>query len=215
MGTDEKYREYASKRLAGGFGEMNSWQIVAPRLRGKRTLDVGCSDGLYLRGLSAESVGVEHVHELAAKARETGHDVVEGDIETVVSTIDSASFDAVLASHVLEHLKRPMDMLEEMARILRPAGLLILGLPTERNVYRNLLRMDYYDGTHLYSFTTRNIQVLLRRVGLVPDPNVVYHLPKLRGSLGIKAHRVWNALGSLPGREFLSLAYWQMAAKPT
>lgn len=208
------YDQYAADRLAGDFSEMNSWALVAPRLEGKRTLDIGCSDGLYLRGLSPDSVGIEQMPELAAKARSRGHEVIEGNGEEILPKIESESFDAILASHVLEHVKRPIDLLEEVARILRPGGLLVLGLPTERNIFRNLLRMDYYAGTHIYSFTTRNTEVLLGQVGLVAEPEVIYHLPKLRGQAGVKVHKVWNRPPSLPGREFFSLAYWLIARKP-
>lgn len=211
----QDYKTYAEKRLAGGFSEMNSWTLVAPRVAGMKVLDVGCSDGLYLHTLSPESIGVEQIPELAAKARTSGQQVLEGNVEEILSSLDDNSFDAILASHVLEHVKRPIDLLEEATRLLRPGGLLVLGLPTERNIFRNLLRMDYYAGTHLYSFTTRNTEVLLQQVGLVPDSGVIYHLPQLRGEAGVRVHRLWNAVPRLPGREFCSLAYWQVATKPS
>jgi SAM-dependent methyltransferase len=210
----DDYERYASDRLAGSFSEMGSWSLVHQRLWNLKTLDVGCSDGLYLRTLSHDSVGIEQIPQLAAIAQDSGRSVMQGDVESVVQTIESETFDAVLASHVLEHVTRPLDLLEQLARILRSGGLLVLGLPTERNVFRNLLRMDYYAGTHLYSFSTRNIEVLLCRVGLAPEPAVVYHLPKLRGETGTLAHRAWNAPRRFPGREFLSLAYWMFARKP-
>jgi SAM-dependent methyltransferase len=210
---DEAYLGYATARKEGRFAVLNSWGLVAPRLEGLRTLDAGCSDGLYLKSLSPDSVGIEQIPELAKVARERGHVVIEGDVETEVRILEKESFDAVLLSHVMEHVKRPIDLLEEIHRILRPGGVLILGLPTEKNIFRNVLKMDYFAGTHIYSFTTRNAEVLLRLVGLEPEPSVVYHLPKLRGKLGLRLHGLWN-LAPVPGKEFLSLCYWMVAAKP-
>jgi SAM-dependent methyltransferase len=43
--------------------------------------------------------------------------------------IESASFDTVLLTDVLEHIPEPMNLMNEIARILRPGGKLILGVP--------------------------------------------------------------------------------------
>jgi SAM-dependent methyltransferase len=42
---------------------------------------------------------------------------------------ESGSFDTVLLTDVLEHLPEPMKVMCEIARILRPSGKLILGVP--------------------------------------------------------------------------------------
>ena len=55
---DKQYEKYAESRLDGGFGEMSSWWLVYPYVRNKRFLDIGCSDGLYLKYMSKESRGI-------------------------------------------------------------------------------------------------------------------------------------------------------------
>jgi SAM-dependent methyltransferase len=42
---------------------------------------------------------------------------------------ESASFDTVLLTDVLEHIPEPLNLMCEIARILRPGGKLILGVP--------------------------------------------------------------------------------------
>lgn len=43
--------------------------------------------------------------------------------------LPSASFDTVLLTDVLEHLPRPDDLFREVHRLLRPGGVLIVGVP--------------------------------------------------------------------------------------
>jgi SAM-dependent methyltransferase len=43
--------------------------------------------------------------------------------------LPGADFDTVLATDVLEHLRRPENLFGEMARVLRPGGKLIVGVP--------------------------------------------------------------------------------------
>jgi hypothetical protein len=43
--------------------------------------------------------------------------------------IEDASFDAVIASHVIEHLANPLRALQEFHRVLRPGGRLVLIVP--------------------------------------------------------------------------------------
>lgn len=43
--------------------------------------------------------------------------------------LESQSFDTVLLTDVLEHIYQPVQLLSEVARVLRPAGRLIMGVP--------------------------------------------------------------------------------------
>jgi ubiquinone/menaquinone biosynthesis C-methylase UbiE len=49
-------------------------------------------------------------------------------------TFDDASFDRVIATHVLEHLPQPHRVLREWMRVLRPGGILSLVLPCDPGV---------------------------------------------------------------------------------
>jgi 2-polyprenyl-3-methyl-5-hydroxy-6-metoxy-1,4-benzoquinol methylase len=161
-------------------------------LRGKRVLDIGCSDGLYLKNLSKESVGIEQVSELSAACKKSGLNVINGDVEETVAKITDNSFDAVLFSHVMEHIDSPISMLRQIHRILVPRGRLILGLPIERNIYRDLLGMDYFDGTHIYAFSVRNAIKLLNVTGFQKKA-IYFHLPKCRSLVGHAIESLWNS----------------------
>lgn len=208
---NKDYEGFAAARLAGKFREMGSWALVRHYLEGRRCLDVGCADGLYLRYFSSDSVGIEQIPELAARARTSRLNVITGDILQELRKIESHSFEAVLFSHVMEHLDSPIAALREIARVLIPNGILLLGLPIERNIYRDILNRDYFDGTHLYAFSVRNARRLLQETGF-GNGTVIYDLPKCRGPLGKKILKLWNLL-ALPGREYFSMGYWIVTRK--
>lgn len=206
-----QYEKYAESRLDGDFGEMSSWSFVYPYLVGKRVLDVGCSDGLYLRHMSRDSVGIEQVAVLAEAGRKNGLNIINDDVLNALRQIDDSTFGGVLFSHVMEHVDCPIGMLREIQRVLQPNGNLILGLPIERNIYRKLLRKDYFNGTHIYAFSIRNTSKLLHETGFRVE-KVYYHLPKCRSRLGHSIEQLWNKI-RWPFREYLSMAYWIVAVK--
>jgi SAM-dependent methyltransferase len=54
---------------------------------------------------------------------------VRHDLNTFPYPFEDASFDHVLASHVLEHLDRPFLVMKELHRLLKPGGTLIVRVP--------------------------------------------------------------------------------------
>ena len=87
---------------------------------------------------------------------------VQGEVGdcTDLSRFESASFDVVFASNLLEHLDRPAAglLLAEAARVLRPGGRLLLLQPNFR-----LNPGGYFDDyTHVSIYTDRSLADYLR-----------------------------------------------------
>jgi SAM-dependent methyltransferase len=100
-----------------------------------RLLDVGCADGRLLdwyrscpAGSRLETHGIEMNEAAAAIARERGHRVVGGRFE-VDRELEAASFDLILALHVIEHVDDPDSFARRAAELLAPGGLLVLATP--------------------------------------------------------------------------------------
>lgn len=106
--------------------------FLLPRLRpGMRLLDAGCGPGSITAGLArhvapGEVVGVDAEPAVLAIARERGAGIPNLRFERA-SVYDlphaADSFDAAYAHQLLQHLADPPAALRELARVVRPGGL--------------------------------------------------------------------------------------------
>jgi len=108
---------------------------------GSVLLDAGCGRGrtfLYRRRLpSVRVVGLD----ISPHARDNPNvdSQLRGNLEAL--PFADASLDAVLSTHVAEHLARPEAAFDEMARVLRPGGRLLLLTPNRRHYVPVLARL--------------------------------------------------------------------------
>jgi len=80
-----------------------------------------------------------------------------------------ASFDAVLASGVLEHVPMDYESLKELNRILKPKGRLIVAyLPNRASLEEWRLRASGKGGFHLRLYGRREMRGLLLHCGFLP-----------------------------------------------
>ena len=139
----------------------------------KRILDVGCGRGytlFTLQQMGADVFGTQVSASAArAAARLIGEErVFQGTLRR--ATYADATFDAVGLWHVLEHVTEPFSELREIARILKPAGLLYVEVPNAGCWAARRYGADWlaYDVAHHVShFTPATLGLLARRAGFV------------------------------------------------
>jgi SAM-dependent methyltransferase len=135
----------------------------------KRVLDIGCATGALLAALAKdgwEALGVEISAPQAAYARrERNLDVRELPLEE--NRFGANSFDAVLASHLIEHLNDPASFTAEVHRILKDGGRFFVTTPNiagfQARLFRGRWRSAIFD--HLYLFSIKTLSALLARGG--------------------------------------------------
>jgi SAM-dependent methyltransferase len=100
-------------------------------------LDYGCGSGTLLREIAdriGEGIGVDLDERLIAEARQRNSfshiRFIHGDAKTMLP-FDDGSFDVITAMGVLEHVGPETPILEELHRVLRPDGYLVVEVPSK------------------------------------------------------------------------------------
>lgn len=107
-------------------------RLPRPARAGARALDLGAGSGGNTPLLTAAGYGavaLEHHPVAAAYTRGRGLPVVQADGQRL--PFADSSFDLVLACDVLEHLHRDDQAVQEVRRVLRPGGHLVLTVPAD------------------------------------------------------------------------------------
>jgi 2-polyprenyl-6-hydroxyphenyl methylase/3-demethylubiquinone-9 3-methyltransferase len=146
---------------------------------GRLVLDAGCGGGLVSKGLAEAGVRVVGVDRLPG-CLEVARRAVPAGLRTAVGELErlpfaDASFDAVVAADVLEHVPDLPAAVAELARVLRPGGAFLFDT-INRTAWAWFTALFGAErllglvprGTHDWRLFIRpaELDVLLRRVGL-------------------------------------------------
>lgn len=142
-----------------------------------RLLDVGCGAGDFLaraRARGYQVAGTELSAYGAEATRAAGLSAFQGEIWE--AGLPAGSFDLVTCWHVIEHVADPRRVLEEICRLLRPGGWLLLATPNlEDRIFRAAYRLTrgrrpaLYEPDerelHLFVFSADSLRRLAERSG--------------------------------------------------
>jgi SAM-dependent methyltransferase len=145
---------------------------VAP---GAQVVDVGCADGHLAAALARariDVIGVEPAPYLrerfgasAAAAGPGRATVVDGTVERL--PFESETVRAATITEVLEHVDDPLRAMTELHRVLRPAAILCLSVPTwlSERIFWGLHPRYRENSTHVRIFTRAGLADLIERSG--------------------------------------------------
>lgn len=133
-------------------------------------LDVGCASGDFLYAMKQhnwQTTGVELSTSAAQHAQEKlGLTVKIGTL--LEASLPDNHFDVIVFWHVLEHVLDPKATLAEAARIIKPNGLLVLGLPNPTSIEARLFKSAWRgwdQPRHLHLFTPAVIEQYVQDIG--------------------------------------------------
>ncbi len=108
-----------------------------------KLLEIGCAGGHFLRYCKIKGftvLGIEIGKSAADYAKNKFKlNVINDDVETAVKTVPDNSFDCIVMINLLENVKKPLNIMIQLNRILKKDGVVILIVPN----YSSLFKKDY------------------------------------------------------------------------
>ncbi len=149
--------------------------IVELFFKGKKTLDVGCGQGDFLVKDKERFIGIDDNDELLAKARNRGAQAVKSDVKKL--PFEDGGFAGAYCVNVIEHLA-PADalrMLSEIARVLAPGGVLLLGSEwPSRRIWDTFSHIRPYSPTAVRKLLSREHQETFETMDAFSVEHVLY-----------------------------------------
>jgi 2-polyprenyl-3-methyl-5-hydroxy-6-metoxy-1,4-benzoquinol methylase len=140
-----------------------------------KVLDLGCSSGLLserVRKIGHRVTGVDRI--AFPETLERVDEFAAGDLEDGIPAEVGTGFDVVIAGDVLEHLRTPERLLEDIKRVMNVGGRLVISVPNFGHWYPRVRTtvgaFDYdqrgiLDKTHYRFFTRKSLDRMLRNAG--------------------------------------------------
>jgi len=216
VGSNYDGYENTIKQLKIYYILVKSWldKNINEKKRKNRILDIGCAYGLFLQffdEIGWETYGLDISEYAINRAKNyTKAKLFVHSIENGLSMFSVNFFDVIVMFDVIEHLKNPVYVLEEIYRVLKPQGYLFMTTPNANSISRLLLKNKWpalRDKTHRILFTPYTLKFTLQRVGFeileIMTPQF-YPFSKF-----IQNRKIWQILRHIPG----GASIWVVAQK--
>ncbi|MDQ6709131.1 MAG: glycosyltransferase [Candidatus Dormibacteraeota bacterium] len=188
--------DYDSRAFDSAIPLQRYWQrgrhrtITALAQGFTRVLDVGCGSSRILASIPGMTGLDIQLHKLRF-ARRFGNLLVHGSIFAI--PFPDASFDCLICSEVIEHIPAEEKAIDELSRVLKIGGRLILGTPdydkwqwrTLEWLYARLSPGGYAD-EHITHYSMKNLSIYLQGKGFeiesvqyVGSSEMIFSLKKL------------------------------------
>lgn len=130
-------------------------------------LEIGCASGYFLDAIKqkvSSISGTEWDYQNALFAQRKGFTV-----KKEISEYDQ-QFDKIFMFHVLEHIRKPLDFLQQLRRHLTANGHLFIEVPNIDDVLIKTYKLAefrnfYYQSAHLWYFNRESLETVLMRAG--------------------------------------------------
>jgi len=134
-----------------------------------RLLEIGCGNGAtleLLRSLGWHTEGLDIDPEAVERARRGGLLVQLGTLQSQM--FPAESFDAIVSSHVIEHVPNPTSLVHECYRLLKPGGRMVSITPNGGSWGHRFYQRDWRGlepPRHLHIFTKEALTGLCLKAG--------------------------------------------------
>jgi 2-polyprenyl-3-methyl-5-hydroxy-6-metoxy-1,4-benzoquinol methylase len=134
---------------------------------GARVLDIGCGRGVLLGALADRGFEVHGV-EISPEAARGADPRAEIRVASKVADAgyEGSSFDEVIIWHVFEHMEDPRGTLEEVRRLLKPGGRVVIAVPNFESAQARWTGAAWFHldlPRHLYHFPLPALREMLEQ----------------------------------------------------
>lgn len=151
-------------------------QLISKYYRTGKILDIGCGTGEFLKickDAKWVTLGIEPDPDARKKAVENhGLDVLE---EAEIKSLKNEDFDIISMWHVLEHVSNLNERIEDLKRLIKPNGVIIIAVPNLSSLDAQIYQEYWaaYDlPRHLYHFSPSDIETVFESHGLTVFKNL-------------------------------------------
>lgn len=138
-------------------------------------IDIGSGPGMFLdaaKHCNWEALGIEPSKIASKYCLDKGHNVLNNFFNSDLADSLSNKFDAAHLNNVLEHIKDPAELLDDVKKVLKPGGVICVTVPNEYNplqqsIIRNLEHKEWWVAPkhHLNYFDFDSLEQLLTKTG--------------------------------------------------
>lgn len=169
---------YKNSKNYGNPNSSSRLKIMATLVdKNQKVLDLGCGTGDFIKILNKknkEIEGIEISKKVAQIGQKKGFKIKIADLHSTFP-YPKNTFDTVTAGEIIEHIYDTDFFLEEIKRILKPNGFLVLSTPNIATIGRRLMllsgvnslietSLDHSAG-HIRYFTKKSLEDLLKKHG--------------------------------------------------
>ena len=123
-----------------------------PALNGKDVLDIGCASGFYTEhalnagaNVTAIDISQKMLDRLVAQIKSPKLKLFRADVSQPMPFLKSDSFDCVISSLMFHYIKDWEPMLEELHRVIKNGGRMVISTHHPTSLFLYLKRSSYYD----------------------------------------------------------------------
>lgn len=146
---------------------------LVEKISGKKEgslLDIGCGTGAFLHTIQQSGWKITGLEPDEA-ARKKAFELYQLEVESaeILFSLAPQSFDAITMWHVLEHVHELHPYMDQLKKILLPAGKLFIAVPNYTSYDEKVYKQNWaaYDvPRHLYHFSPKAMKHLLEMHGL-------------------------------------------------
>jgi len=168
---EEKFSSALVEKILDYFRSERSWKLSQYLNNGAKVLDVGCGNGRFLKYLlkygEYELYGTEMEGNSAKRALKISEiNLKIGSLEQ--NDFSENYFDAITLFHVFEHLTKPKQVLETIARIIKPRGIAVFSFPNITSFQARVFKGKWLHldpPHHLFFFAPKDFINIMQNYG--------------------------------------------------